>query len=471
MQPLMVEQPASPPTRSILKTFLLSALALFGAVCLMQSGAVGSLATHAQTGDENQVDVQGLEVAVDAMLDGEVTLTAPDAAALRAALQTMHEVLSSPEELQQRMRSSETVQKLAERVPQVAELLAEPAAARAAQVAELQAALMQMAAVLQDPEASAKALEQVTLARAQLAALGPKKLAALAKEFPELPALGFIAQGVPETDGEEPATPRFLSSLMELFNPAQAFQVARPPAARAPAAQMGARKPVAKKGKGKGERNYKAISLGGKSQFIDVSGGSYQEVDTFVPQFDEIGVLPPIGRWDPLKIREQGPERYRRFVEMEIKHGRLAMAGFLGAITTYSGIRWPGYLSVEKNILFTDMPGGPLASWAALPTTAWFQIVLFISFLEIYYFKQDPNKDAGDVVPEGIPWARYPDGYDVWLGDGSTKQVGEEELFLGKTWKLNAERNNGRAAMMGMTGMLIHEALTGNPVFPIGEQL
>ena len=52
-----------------------------------------------------------------------------------------------------------------------------------------------------------------------------------------------------------------------------------------------------------------------------------------------------------------------------------------------------------------------------------------------------------------------------------TLQVGEEELFLGKTWKLNAERNNGRAAMMGITGMLIHEALTGNPVFPIGETL
>jgi len=25
--------------------------------------------------------------------------------------------------------------------------------------------------------------------------------------------------------------------------------------------------------------------------------------------------------------------------------------------------------------------------------------------------------------------------------------------------------------MMGITGMLIHESLTGNPVFPIGEQL
>jgi len=205
--------------------------------------------------------------------------------------------------------------------------------------------------------------------------------------------------------------------------------------------------------------------------FIDVSGQEYQEVSTFVPQFDEIGVLPPIGRWDPLRIREQGPERYRRFVEMEIKHGRLAMAAFLGVVTTYSGIRFPGYLSKAEGILFTDLPGGAISSWAALPTAAWAQIVLFISICETVWLKQDPAKDAGDVVPDDFPWARYPDGYEVWLGDGSTKAVGQEELILGKTWKLNAERNNGRAAMMGITGMLIHESLTGNPVFPIGETL
>merc|ERR1719238_1440097 len=183
------------------------------------------------------------------------------------------------------------------------------------------------------------------------------------------------------------------------------------------------------------------------STFIDVSGKEYQEIGGFAPQFDEIGVLPPIGRWDPLKIREQGPERYRRFVEMEIKHGRLAMAGFLGVVTTYSGVRFPGYLSKAENIKFEDLPGGAISSWAALPTAAWFQIVIAISIAETVWFKQDPNKAPGDVVPEGVAWARYPDGYDVWLGDGSTKQVGEDELILGKTWKLNAERNNGRAAM------------------------
>merc|ERR1719502_402763 len=152
----------------------------------------------------------------------------------------------------------------------------------------------------------------------------------------------------------------------------------------------------------------------GGSLFIDVTGKEYVEVDSTIPAYDEIGVLPPLGRWDPLQIREQGPERYRRFVEMEIKHGRLAMAGFLGVTTTYSGIRFPGYLSTPENIKFSDIPGGAISSWAALPTAAWFQIVLFITFCEINFLKQDPNKEPGDVVPEGIPWARYPDGYDVW---------------------------------------------------------
>jgi light-harvesting complex I chlorophyll a/b binding protein 1 len=222
----------------------------------------------------------------------------------------------------------------------------------------------------------------------------------------------------------------------------------------------------------KAPKSKRSISTSKSSQtYIDVTGAAYQEVNAFVPKFDEVGVLPPLGRWDPLQIREQGPERYRRFVEMEIKHGRLAMAGFLGIITTYSGVRWPGYLSKAEGIKFSDLPGGAISSWAALPTAAWFQIVLFVSICEVLWLKQDPEKAPGDVVPEGVAWARYPDGYDVWLGDGSTKQVGEDELILGKTWKLNAERNNGRAAMMGVTGCLIHEALTGNPVFPIGETL
>jgi len=240
-------------------------------------------------------------------------------------------------------------------------------------------------------------------------------------------------------------------------------------AKKAPAKKAPAKKAPAKKAAA--PRNF--FGTAGFGGSIDVAtGATYQDAQLeFSAQrtFDEIGVLPPLGRWDPLKIREQGPERYRRFVEMEIKHGRLAMAAVAGILTTYSGIRFPGYLSKSLDLKFEDIPGTMLGSWATVPQTGWIQIVLWIAICEIDWLKQDPNKDAGDVVKEGSLWARYPDGYTVYLGDGSEKAVGEDELFLGKTWKLNAERNNGRAAMMGITGMYIHELLTGNPVFPIGE--
>ena len=94
------------------------------------------------------------------------------------------------------------------------------------------------------------------------------------------------------------------------------------------------------------------------STYIDVCPRTkaYVDVDTFIPKYDEIGVLPPLGRWDPLQIREQGPERYRRFVEMEIKHGRMSMAAVTGVLVTYSGMRWPGYLSTSEGIKFSDIP-------------------------------------------------------------------------------------------------------------------
>jgi len=163
----------------------------------------------------------------------------------------------------------------------------------------------------------------------------------------------------------------------------------------------------------------------------------------------DIGTTRPLGVYDPLGLMTSMPDKYRRWQEMEIKHGRFAMAATVHVILTEAGIRWPGYLSIAEDIKFSDMPGGTIASWAALPNLSWLQIVLVVALFDNSILAQDPDKEPGDV---GFPgWVRYED------------KVG----FSGKTFKLNAERNNGRAAMMGIAGMTIHESLTGNPVWPI----
>ena len=115
-------------------------------------------------------------------------------------------------------------------------------------------------------------------------------------------------------------------------------------------------------------------------------------------------------------------------------------------ITTEAGIRWPGYISKTLDLKFSDIPGGALDSWAAVPALGWLQIVGFIIFLELAYGQQDPKKEPGDVG--GVSWIRYDD----------------PEV---KKFKLNAERNNGRAAMMGIIGMMTHNALGVDSLFPI----
>ena len=86
-------------------------------------------------------------------------------------------------------------------------------------------------------------------------------------------------------------------------------------------------------------------------------------------------------------------------------------------------------------------------SWAALPQAGWAQIVCLIAILDNSLFAQDPNREPGDVAGD-LKWVRY--------SDPSVK-----------AFKLNAERNNGRAAMFGIIGMISHVALGQDALFPI----
>uniref|UniRef100_A0A7S2GNH6 Uncharacterized protein n=1 Tax=Haptolina brevifila TaxID=156173 RepID=A0A7S2GNH6_9EUKA len=179
-----------------------------------------------------------------------------------------------------------------------------------------------------------------------------------------------------------------------------------------------------------------------KKAVVKRSGGG------FSPESD-IGVTPPLGLFDPLGFLSRGPDAYRRYQEIEIKHGRLAMAATLGVIVTEAGIRLPGSLSPSAGLDYADVPGDLAGAWSTVPVAGWAQVVALIAALDIAVFRQDPANPPGDVVQDlQIEWVRYDD----------------PEV---KAFKLNAERNNGRAAMFGIIGMISHVALGEDALFPI----
>jgi light-harvesting complex I chlorophyll a/b binding protein 1 len=163
----------------------------------------------------------------------------------------------------------------------------------------------------------------------------------------------------------------------------------------------------------------------------------------------DIGVTPPLGFFDPLGFTSRGPEAYRRYQEIEIKHGRISMAACLGVFVTEAGLKLPGYISYSNDLTFADVPGSLDGAYTGIPLAGWAQIVALVAALDIAVFRQLPENDAGDVVQDlQINWVRYDD----------------PEV---KAFKLNAERNNGRAAMFGIIGMISHVALGQDALFPI----
>jgi len=166
----------------------------------------------------------------------------------------------------------------------------------------------------------------------------------------------------------------------------------------------------------------------------------------------DTGVTLPLGVYDPLGLIET--KDMRRFEIMEIKHGRAAMLGFLHVVLIHAGVRLPGFLSIQQDLKFADMPADCFASLEATPTLGWLQIMAVTCASETGYagttvglVKQLDSKAPGDIGGSG--WKRYDDP--------------EEKAF-----KLNAERNNGRAAMLGITGCLVHELLGVDALYPTG---
>ena len=104
--------------------------------------------------------------------------------------------------------------------------------------------------------------------------------------------------------------------------------------------------------------------------------------------------------WDPLGLANIGSEEtlawYRH---SEVKHGRIAMAAFVGWWAVGAGLRFPGELSYGLD--FASIPSKGLEAWDAVPGWGKAQLLLFAGLIEfhdeLFYSRRSTHYMRGGV--------------------------------------------------------------------------
>lgn len=187
---------------------------------------------------------------------------------------------------------------------------------------------------------------------------------------------------------------------------------------------------------------------------------------------NEIGAMTPLGLFDPMGFLTNADQaQFDDYRAKEIKHGRVgtlmlkwllshfhfvsisicgtnriqkthrlcstffastAMLGVVGYLTTYAGVRFPG---------LEDVPAG-WAAWNALPAEVVSQMGMTWIFMEMANRDQTGNaKIVGDFRNGYLDFG-WDDQSEAW-----------------QTKKRTIELNQGRAAMMGLFGLMVHDSM------------
>ena len=224
-----------------------------------------------------------------------------------------------------------------------------------------------------------------------------------------------------------------------------------------------------------------ALALSGANAFVASSVQSatvkVQETKADLVALQESLPGPP-GYWDPLSLAGSTilsqwgltteEENIGWWRHAEIKHGRVAMAGFLGFVAQCTPL-----VSGEHGTLpYRGYVAGvtPQEQWDNIPLLAKLQIFIAIGMLESY------GEGAGS--PEG--YVHYTKGGQPgYYPDIKGRVAGQIQLNLydpfqfgfrsaspeAKARGLKAELLNGRAAMMGLFGLLSESSVPGSVPF------
>jgi len=169
---------------------------------------------------------------------------------------------------------------------------------------------------------------------------------------------------------------------------------------------------------------------------------------------------------ESVDLRSIEPFLLSFYSHSEIKHGRVAMAAFVGYIVQANGIHFPFPLTLDGTP-YPYAAGSPPEQWDALPDAAKWQIILFIGFLEWFseaagqhYMRggvpgKFPNfSDHKELIPHPVP-------LNLFDPFGLSKGASEERKQAG----LIKELNNGRLAQIGILGFLAAQKVEVSTVF------
>jgi hypothetical protein len=154
---------------------------------------------------------------------------------------------------------------------------------------------------------------------------------------------------------------------------------------------------------------------------------------------NDFGALTPLGYFDPLQLTTDGDtENFNRLRESEVRHGRCAMLAITGWLTTAAGVRLPGMEDVGFGFkALTDIADQSPEVRGVIPLT-------LATIWGLTFAMQD---NAGTSTFPGD----YRNGLIDFGWDSKSKDW--------QTKKRTIELNNGRAAQMGILGIMVHEQL------------
>jgi hypothetical protein len=167
-----------------------------------------------------------------------------------------------------------------------------------------------------------------------------------------------------------------------------------------------------------------------------------------------VGITAPVGFFDPLGLSKgKSDQIMMHYREAELKHGRVAMAAFVGWWAVGAGLRFPGELA--HGLEFSSIPSKGLEAWDAVPGWGKAQMLLFAGLIEfhdeIFFSKRGEHYLRGGTPGKNM----VPGLFDPF---NLSSQKSEEALAIGRS----REIKNGRLAMLGVAGMYAAATIPGS---------